>query len=156
MKNKVLFVLPIVVLLAACNTNNNGSTEPSGDQATFLHGRGAPSNSIGENFFHYYDEDTRFIWEKNDGKWYNRFVKASDAIIGRNRNNNNRHRKLSLLNNKELLINALAESFYTTNGTVTVSGTATKDGYTATLTITKPKVTMVNFGSTQDVTVADL
>lgn len=121
MKNKVLFVLPIVVLLVTCNTNNNGSAEPSSNQATFLHGRGAPSNSIGENFFHYYDEATRFIWEKNDGKWYNRFVKASDAIIGRSRNNNNRHRKLSLLNDKELLINALAESFYTTNGTATVS-----------------------------------
>ena len=118
MRSKGLFIMPIVLLLAACGTKNPGNAEPVEDQVAFLHGEGAPNASIGDNYSHYYDEKTRLVWEKNDGRWYNRFVEASEDVIG---SPSKQYEEPFTPKNKQVLINALAQSFYTTNGTVTVS-----------------------------------
>ena len=113
---KVLFVLPIVMSLVACSNNGNGGSNPLTGE-TFLHASGAPSNLIGNNYSHYYDESTGYVWEKNDGVWFNKFVKASSALYSKPKKRSNR----AITDEKRNeIINAFAMSFYTTNGTVDV------------------------------------
>ncbi len=84
-----------------------------------LHGHGAPSNSLGDDYNHYYDEDTSYVWEKNGGEWINRFTKGSGALFSENGTKKQLRRAVET--EKEdlgVLKNALATSFYTTNGTV--------------------------------------
>ncbi len=127
--NNLILILSATMALAGCNnggssgSSGNTGKEPESGEA-ILHGKGAPSNSLGENYSHYYDEDTRLVWEKNDGVWYNKFTKASSALYSVP--NGNAKKAADENNDRNVLINALATSFYTTNGTVDVE--CTQDG----------------------------
>lgn len=113
---KVLFVLPIAISLVACGNDGNGGSDPlSGEM--FLHASGAPSNLIGNTYSHYYDESTGYVWEKNDGVWFNKFVKASSALYSKP---NKRSNRAITDEKRNEIINAFAMSFYSTNGTVDV------------------------------------
>ena len=73
---------PIVLLaifpLAAC-LQIGGVIKPL-EEGNMYHGNGAPSDSLGRDFSHYYDENSRYVYEKKDGKWMNRFTIGSSAL----------------------------------------------------------------------------
>ena len=108
-----LLIILSTLVLGACSPtpskNNNKSTD---DDGAFLHGKGAPTNSLGSDYSHYYDEDSRYVWEKNNGEWVNQFTIGSDSLYTEKSLTRAAHNK-----EKISLINAIATSFYSTNAT---------------------------------------
>ena len=112
MKKSSLCLLTLVTALVFCGCNKTSN----GNDSAFLHGKGAPSNSIGENYSHYYDEESRFIYEKNDGVWINKYAIGSDHLYTQSQKKNAKMKKeLSDDNEKNVVSNALSNSFYSTN-----------------------------------------
>ena len=56
MKIKLLFVLPLMTVLVACSNQGTSGGNQSQGQSNIYHGRGVPSDSLGDNYNHYYDE----------------------------------------------------------------------------------------------------
>ena len=124
MKRRLLFVLPILMALASCgnapsNTPSDPGTDPSKED-TILHGVGAPSDTLGNDYDHYLDEDSRYVYEKNDGKWYNRFSYGSFSLYEDRQINPVKVKRTTSLSTQDLK-NALMNSFYSTNATCLMS-----------------------------------
>ena len=110
---KKIFVLPIcLTLLISCGGNNptpQNDPDPT-ENSAFLSGEGAPSNTIGNQYDHYLDIATRYVYEKNDGVWYNKFSIGSNVLLDvqtscrRSRAGDNQEIKTALIN-----------TFYSTN-----------------------------------------
>ena len=103
----------LVSLIACSNPNTSGGGEPQG-QTKIYHGRGAPSDSIGENYNHYYDETSRYVYEKKDGKWINIFTIGSDSLYQTPTPKLLRQTRAASSTTQDLK-NALMNSFYSTN-----------------------------------------
>ncbi len=129
---RISLVLFLTLLLSGCTiqksseaASNNGQnsieeTSNNGGAAEtkkILHGQGAPASSLGQNFDHYYDETSQYVYEKNDGEWINTFTKGSPSLYSNGTQRRELHRALESID-LDILKNALATSFYTTNGTV--------------------------------------
>ena len=114
-KFEIIFVLPIIAILLGCNKQNSGNHNPPAQgEGNIYHGRGVPSDSLGENFNHYYDEDSRYVYEKKDGHWVNQLTIGSKYLY-----QTKSQRKSSRSGDIDLqeLKDALMMSFYSTNAT---------------------------------------
>ena len=67
----VLFVASIGLTGCGNNTSTNQEEPEVETKKVVLHGKGAPDASLGEEFDHYYDEDSKLVYEKRDGAWMN-------------------------------------------------------------------------------------
>ena len=112
---KMLFILPMVISLVACG--NGGGAAPIAKESIF-HGKGAPSNSLGSDFSHYYDEDSHYVYEKNGGKWINQLTFGSPSLYAEA--NQKRDRAVNSDDHQKLK-DALMTSFYSTNTTFTMA-----------------------------------
>ena len=108
MKCKPFFTLGLLILMVACSNTDSNKT-PGSKESTFYSGNGVPSNSLGNQYDHYLDLDSKYVYEKNGGLWYNKYSLGSEVLLDatkRNRNN-------SSIN--EQLKQALCNTFYSTN-----------------------------------------
>ena len=116
MKKRLLLVLPLAFLVGCTPSTPSSGSDTQKDE-NFLHGKGAPYASIGDNFSHYYDEDTKYVWEKNNGEWINQFTIGSEALFTEENNSSSLLRNSNSVSDLQKLKNALAMSFYSTNAT---------------------------------------
>ena len=118
MKKNVLLVLPLLLILSSCNSStptDPGSNPPSTEE-NILHGEGVPSDSLGKDYSHYLDESSGYVYEKNNGKWYNRFTYGSNSLYENSYSDVHMSLKAETYDKQEIK-DALMNSFYTTNGT---------------------------------------
>lgn len=117
MKSKFV-VLPILLgLLVGCGTAPTPSGDPGGNppeegNSVFHSGEGVPSASIGKQYDHYLDLTSKYVYEKNDGVWYNKFSIGSDVLLSSSVQS--LLRKASPDTNEEIKT-AIANTFYSTN-----------------------------------------
>ena len=120
---KAFIVLLTIFSLAACSNNNSGgsdNTEPS-EEGNMYHGNGAPLDSLGKDYSHYYDEDSRYVYEKKEGKWINQLTIGSSALYESKRILRAPRLSSSDTSIQELK-DALMMSFYSTNATCFMNG----------------------------------
>ena len=79
---KAFIFLTAIFTLAACGNSGGNDPKPIEDENIF-HGKGVPSDSLGKDYSHYYDEDSRYVYEKKDGKWINQLTIGSSALYER-------------------------------------------------------------------------
>lgn len=115
---KAFLLLTAIFTLAACG-NSGDNTKPS--EENIYHGNGAPSDSLGKDYSHYYDEDSRYVYEKKDGKWINQLTIGSSALY-ESKKISRAHRALSSDTSIQELKDALMMSFYSTNATCFMNG----------------------------------
>lgn len=99
------------------NTDNNptGDVENTdNDPNVFLHGEGAPDDSLGVNYQHYLDTATNFVYEKWNGKWNNRRVIGNSDLYKTETTEVRSKRSLSADNNI-IVKNAIINTFYSSN-----------------------------------------
>ena len=116
---KASIVLLAIFSLASC-LQICGVIKPL-EEGNIYHGNGAPSDSLGRDFSHYYDENSRYVYEKKDGKWMNRFTIGSSALYESKKSS----KAPGLLGSDasiQELKDALMMSFYSTNTTCYVNG----------------------------------
>ena len=119
--NLLMNIVTFIITITLCSCVNQLPNSPTNDSTAknemlFLCGKGIPSNEIGINFSHYYDEESRFIYEKNDGAWINKFTIGNDQIYKYYQSNDRKmKRNLESFNEKFIVINALENTFYSTN-----------------------------------------
>lgn len=101
-----------IVLLVGCSFGS----DVVGSNVTFLHGKGAPSNDIGVDYSHYYDEVSRYVYEKNDGKWINKYAIGGEGLYNDvlATSNSLKRKKQNELEREDLIL-MLSNSFYSTN-----------------------------------------
>lgn len=119
---KASIVLLMILSLAACGKNNSGDNNKSSEEGNIYHGNGVPSDSLGKDYSHYYDEDSRYVYEKKEGKWINQLTIGSSALYQSKKIS----RALSSDTSIQELKDALMMSFYSTNATCFMNGY--KDG----------------------------
>ena len=105
--------------LTGCNVDVSQESPDSTPDTTasFLHGQGVPSENLGCDYAHYYDEVSRFVYEKNSGKWINKYTIGGEGLykdvltetVSLKATNENSKTK------REQLIQILSNSFYSTN-----------------------------------------
>lgn len=123
MKNRFLLVLPVLLSLVACSNNGaSGQPQEQDPNVNIYHGKGAPSNSLGQDYSHYYDEDSHYVYEKKDGKWINQLTYGSSSLY--ETKNTTRRIKKSLPSGVDVqeLKDAIMMSFYSTNATCFMNG----------------------------------
>lgn len=126
MKNKLSLLLIAILTFTGCTTNNSSSSNNDTKLLeSFLHGKGVPSSDIGYDFSYYYDEETRFVYEKNRGEWINTYTIGGESLYENisqmskevsSRKLKNGHHKGH--KEKQELINSIARSFYSTDITM--------------------------------------
>ncbi len=94
-------------LLISC-ANSNGKGKSEGEPSHFYSGNGAPAKSLGQQYDHYLDLNSRYVYEKNGGVWYNKYSLGSDILL------DSTSKRVSRLSNDELKY-ALCNTFYSTN-----------------------------------------
>ncbi len=113
MKNRLYLVtvLPLTIAIFGCN-NTRQPGEPAGkEDVSFLHDHGAPSNELGNDYDHYYDEDSKYVYEKRDGSWRNLFTIGSSSLI----QSPIKRAKRASTNDLNVLKNALVNTLYSSN-----------------------------------------
>lgn len=122
MKTKLFLLLPMLVSLVACSSPSpSGGNSQQGGETKIHHGQGAPSDSLGEDFHHYYDETSRQVYEKKDGHWMNQFAIGSSALFSVP-NTKKARRANEGSQDLQKLKDALMMSFYSTNITCFMKG----------------------------------
>ena len=126
MKNKLSLLLIVMLTLTGCTTNNSSSANNDTKLLeSFLHGKGVPSSDMGYDFSYYYDEETRFVYEKNRGEWINTYTIGGESLYENisqmseevsSRKLKNGHHKGH--KEKQELINSIARSYYSTDITM--------------------------------------
>ena len=119
MNVKTLLIISAIFLLVACSGQASGE-EGGGDKSDtkMHHGQGAPSSSLGNDFDHYYDESSRYVWEKNSGEWLNKYAIGGNCLINEKVQ---KRASPSIDVEKDVLTNALINSFYSTNITCEIN-----------------------------------
>ena len=115
---KVIFALATLSLsLSACAVQkSSGNTSINKE---FLHGTGEPTNDIGEEYSHYYNETTKYVYEKRDGQWINQYTIGSDALYSKTKApQNGLIKRANKIDSDEDIAPALANTFYSTNITI--------------------------------------
>ena len=108
--SKKILILPVLLgLLIACGNNQNPSNPPEEGNSVFHSGEGAPSASIGKQYDHYLDLTSKYVYEKNDGKWYNKFSVGSDVLLDTSSS------KIKSHDDNNVIKTALSNTFYSTN-----------------------------------------
>ena len=120
---KAFILLTAIFTLAACgNSGGNSGNDPKPiEEGNIFHGKGAPSDSLGKDYSHYYDEDSRYVYEKKDGKWINQLTIGSSALY-ESKKISRAPRLLSSDTSVQELKDALMMSFYSTNATCFMNG----------------------------------
>ena len=118
---KAFIFLTAIFTLAACGNSGGNDPKPI-EEGNIFHGKGAPSDSLGKDYSHYYDEDSRYVYEKKDGKWINQFAIGSSSLYS----TSNGKKMLRAKNNggydSQKIKDALMTSFYSTNVTCHMKG----------------------------------
>ena len=123
----ILFVLPMVTCLAACgNPSGGGSNTKPESKGNILHGKGAPSKDLGEDFSHYYDEESHLVYEKNGGEWINQLTYGAPSLYSeKNTQLKKLDRRVGVSSaDHQKIKDALMMSFYSTNITFTMTNTS--------------------------------
>ena len=122
---KAFILLTAIFTLAACgNSGGNSGNDPKPlEEGNIFHGKGVPSDSLGKDYSHYYDVDSRLVYEKKDGKWINQLTIGSSALYT-NVQSKKVMRAPSLPDGviTQTLKDALMMSFYSTNATCFMNG----------------------------------
>ena len=115
MKKRISYMVSLFLSTAILVGCSFGSSEEGATKA-FLHGKGEPSNNIGSDYSHYYDEESKYVYEKNDGKWINKYAIGGEGLYNDILSNSNlSKRKSRSKSERESLILMLSNSFYSTN-----------------------------------------
>ena len=63
MKNRLFLVaiLPLTITIFGCNNTNEPIEPADKEEVSFLHDHGTPSNEVGNDYDHYYDEDSKYV-----------------------------------------------------------------------------------------------
>ena len=79
---KAFILLAAIFTLAACGNSggNSGDNTKPLEEGNIYHGNGVPSDNLGKDYSHYYDVDSRLVYEKKDGKWVNQMTIGSSAL----------------------------------------------------------------------------
>ena len=115
----------MIFTLIACSKPGDGDGSGQSSKTSIYHGRGVPSDSLGDNYNHYYDEDSRYVYEKKDGHWINQFAIGSSSLFSSSNESSKKSlRKNAYEENVDLqtLKDALMMSFYSTNVTCYMKG----------------------------------
>lgn len=88
------------------------STEEHNKKDKILHGKGRPEEKLGKENDLYYDEDSKHVYHKNNGKWFNTYGIGGESLY---------YYGALGLKDKQDLVNAIASSFYSVNYSASIS-----------------------------------